>query len=127
MQDMAVYAGRVPNPHIQYGQDDLTNAPTTFARFRTRWGGIQLSNGVMRTNFGRRFTFQRTGYLNNVVQTVPGQSRLSGTTPSNFPMRGPAPSQWQFHVDNGPGSQPSTPGGPGQIMGRITHSGSYGC
>lgn len=126
MQEMGVYQGRVPNPNVLYGQADMENAPTTFARYNMRWGDVQLNNGWMRTNFGKRFAFRNTGYLNNIVPTIPGQTRLSGTTPNSFPMRGPAPSQWQFHVDNGPGSQPSTPGGPGYVMGSVAHVGSYG-
>lgn len=116
-QQLGAYTGRIANPHILYGQRDLENAPTTFARYATRWGDVQLSNGWMNTNFGRRLSNAKTGYLSNVQPTVPGQTRLTGLHPSNYPMRGPAPSQWQFHVNNGPGSQPDYPGGPGQILG----------
>lgn len=126
MQPMGMYQGRIPNPNVLYGQADMENGPTTFARYATRWGDVQLSNGVMRTNFGRRFVYQNTGYLAMVSPTVPGQTRLSGTTTGNYPSRGPAPSQWQFHVDNGPGSQPDYPGGPGYVMGRVSHAGSGG-
>lgn len=125
-QPMSVYQGKVPNPHILYGQFDMETAPTTFARIATRWGDLQLSNGVGSTNFGRRFTYSNVGYLANVMPTIPGQSRLSGTTPNSYPARGTAPSQWQFHVDNGPGSQPNYPGGPGYVMGQISHVGSSG-
>lgn len=126
MQPLGVYEGRKPNPHVLYGQIDMENAPTTFARIATRWGDLQLSNGLDRTNFGRRFTYSNVGYLANVMPTVPGQDRLSGIHPANYPMRGPAPSQWDTHVANTAGSQPNYPGGPGQVMGAVRNPGSGG-
>lgn len=125
-QPLGIYHGRVPNPNILYGQDDMENAPTTFARIATRWADVQLSNGWQNTNYGKRFTFSNTGYLASVVPVEPGATRLSGRQQGDFPMRGPAPSQWDFHVNNGPGSQPSYPGGPGFVMGQAVNPGNSG-
>lgn len=125
-QAIGVYAGRVPNPHVLYGQNDMENAPTTFARIATRWGDLQLSNGWQRTNYGRLLPASLAYYLNNVSPTIPGQTRLSGTHPGDFVMKGPAPSQWDFHTNVGPGSQPNYPGGPGQIVGQVRSFGNSG-
>ena len=125
-QQMGVYIGRTPNPHVRYGEDDMMNAPTTFARIGTRWGDIQLSNGWMRTNWGRRNARPEAGFMIAVNQVLPGQTRLIGTHPGDFPMRGPSPSQWDYHVASSAGSQPNYPGGPGQIMGTMGHTGSNG-
>lgn len=118
-QPIAAYPGKVPNPHIAYGQDDMVNAPVTFNRIGTRWGDVQLNNGWQNTNYGKRLTYNAAGYLFAVSQHVPGYSRLIGRNPADFPARGPAPSQWAFHVATGPGMQPDTPGGPGQAAGPI--------
>lgn len=125
-QALGVYQGRVPNPHIVYGQDDMMNAPTTFARYATRWGDVQLSNGWQNTDYGRRAGYAAKGYLIAVTPTLPGQTRLSANNPADFPARGPAPSQWDYHVMSSAGSQPSYPGGPGYIMGSVGHTGSAG-
>ena len=126
VQPIGVYAGEIPNPHIQYGQEDLTNAPTTFARIATRWGDVQLSNGWQRTNYGGLLPPALANYLLNVAPTIPGQTRLSGTHPGDFVMKGAAPSQWDFHTNIGPGSQPNYPGGPGQIVGKVQWTGNSG-
>ena len=125
-QPIGVYQGRVPNPHIAYGQEDLINAPTTFARIGTRWGDVQLSNGWQNTNYGNRMGYRAAGYLIAVNPSIPGQQRLSGSRPGDFPMKGPAPSQWDYHVMSSAGSQPNYPGGPGYIMGQLGHLGSSG-
>lgn len=127
-QAIGRYFGKRPNPHILYGQDDIETAPTTFNRIGTRWGDVQLSNGWQNTDYGRRTGYAAKGYLIAVLPSLPGQTRLSGSNPADFPARGPAPSQWQFHVNSSAGSQPSYPGGPGYIMGQMgsAASGSAG-
>jgi len=125
-QQMAVYIGRTPNPHIAYGQDDMMNAPTTFNRIGTRWGDVQLRNGWQTTNYGRRMTGPEAHQMVAITPRIPGQDRISGTHPADFPVRGPAPSQWDFHVANSAGSQPSYPGGPGYMMGNPGFTGSSG-
>jgi hypothetical protein len=121
---MAVYIGRTPNPHVLYGEDDMMNAPTTFARIATRWGDVQLSNGWDRTNYGNRTPYKGMGYLNVVQPNVPGQTRQFGQSTADFPMRGSAPSQWDQYVAMTAGAQPDYPGGPGQAMGTIFNPGS---
>lgn len=118
-QPVSVYAGTQPNPHVAYGQADMTNAPVTFNRIGTRWGDVQLSNGWQCTNYGHRLTYNAAGYLIAVSQQQPGQTRLIGQRFADFPARGPSPSQWAFHVATGPGMQPDSPGGPGQAAGPI--------
>jgi hypothetical protein len=122
---MRAYTGMVPNPHIVHGQGEIDTSPITFARYATRWADVQLSNGWQNTNYGRRMTLTPMAYLMNAVPTIPGQTRLSGqATPSAFPIKGMAPSQWDFHVQNSAGQQPDNPGGPGQTLGPV--GGFYG-
>jgi|SRR5581483_5206267 len=126
MQPLAPFTGRAPNPHVLYGQADMQNQPTTFNRIGTRWGDVQLSNGWQNTNYGGRMMHPSAGYLIATLPVVPGQTRLSGSNPSDFPAKGPAPSQWDYHVMSSAGAQPNYPGGPGYIMGQATHVGSSG-
>lgn len=100
-------------------------SPVTFARYNMSRGmhDVQLSNGWQRTNYGQRTTYASSGYLNEVMPEIPGQSRLSGNTvSSNFVPRGPAPAQWQ-NIVNQVQSQNPNPGGPGQVMGPIGKGG----
>lgn len=120
---MAVYIGKVPNPSIYYGQDDIETGPVTFNRIGTRWGDMQLSNGWQGTNYGARMTAVPAQYHWESYPIIPGQTRLSGTTAQSFPQLGPAPSQWQNYVQNGPGNQPNYPGAPGAILGQIQNYG----
>lgn len=118
---MGIYAGKVPNPHILYGQDDIETGPVTFARYNMSRGvhDVQLNNGWQHTNYGKRTVYASSGYLNEVQPEIPGQSRLfGGSISSNFVPRGPAPANYQ-NVVNAAQTQPSNPGGPGQAMGRI--------
>lgn len=125
-QQLGVYAGRVPNPHVYYGQDDMENAPTTFNRIGTRWGDVQLSNGWQYTNYGDRMGYRAEGYLIAVMPNTPGLTRLTGSNPADFPARGPAPSQWDYHVMSTAGAQPNYPGGPGYVMGKVNRVGNAG-
>jgi hypothetical protein len=123
-QQVGLYQGKVPNPHILRGQEDIETGPLTFNRIGTRWGDVQLKNGWGWTNFGRRMTGPAAGYLVAVVPTIPGQTRLIGKHSGDFPARGPAPSQWQQYVDSTTGMMPSYPGGPGQSLGAIVNRGN---
>lgn len=120
---MAVYAGKRPNPHILYGQDDIETGPVTFNRIGTRWRDVQLSNGWQNTNYGKRMTVVPAQYHWESYPIVPGQTRLSGTTNQNFPQLGPAPSQWQNYYQSQAGNQPNYPGGPGSFLGTIANYG----
>lgn len=121
-----VYHGRVPNRHVYYGQNDMETAPFALVKPGFRWGDMQLSNGWDRTNYGNRLTMDAARYLIATRPSVPGQTRLSGTQKNNYPMRGMSPSQWDSYVQNGPGSQPQYPGGPGQVMGSLAYFGNSG-
>jgi hypothetical protein len=125
-QPLYVYPGQIPNPNVQYGQADMTNAPVTFARIAFRWGDVQLSNGLDRMNYSNIQMMGKNGRWNiAMVPTIAGQSRLSGTgQQTTFPMQGPSPSQWSNHVSGSAGSQPQYPGGPGQVLGMLQNPGT---
>ena len=126
---VGVYAGRTPNPHILYGQDDIETGAITFARYNMSRGmhDVQLSNGWQFTNYGRICNYRNEGYLATVVPEIPGQSRLYGSygPPAGFVPRGNSPAQWQNMV-NQVQTQPTAPGGPGQYVGKIGSNGSGG-
>lgn len=126
MQPLEPFRGRAVNPHILYGQQDMQNQPTTFNRIGTRWGDVQLSNGWQNTNYGNRMGYRTAGYLIATLPVSPGQTRLAGSNPADFPAKGGAPSQWDYHVMSSAGAQPSYPGGPGYAMGPIGRVGSSG-
>lgn len=115
----AVYAG---------GENSFDNQPITFTRYtNNNTHLVQLSNGWQNTNYGKRLIYKGSGYLNEVVPRIPGQTRLYGGPPNSFVPRGNAPAQWQANVDNGPGMQPESPGGPGQMLGtNLRNPGSGG-
>jgi hypothetical protein len=96
---------------------DYDHTPITFTRFATRWGDMQLKNGLANyAAMGKIYGYRGEGWYDVVVPTVPGQTRrIGGALPSNYVFKGPAPSQWQNWLNAGPGSQPSYPGGPGQV------------
>jgi hypothetical protein len=102
-------------------------SPVTFARYNMARGvhDVQLNNGWQRTNYGRRTVYASSGYLNEIQPQIPGQSRLFGTNTADFVMRGPAPGQMQAIQDQVQ-SQPSNPGGPGQLGGPLNHSKTWG-
>jgi hypothetical protein len=126
---IGVYAGKVPNPHILYGQDDMETGPVTFARYNMSRGvhDVQLSNGWQFTAYGRICNYRNEGYLAEVMPQVPGQMRLYGAygPPAGFVPRGNSPAQWQNNV-NQVGQQPTAPGGPGQHLGTIISTGARG-
>jgi hypothetical protein len=126
---IGVYAGTVPNPHILYGQADIETAPVTFARYNMSRGNrdVQLSNGWQYTGYGLICNYRNEGYLAEVMPVIPGQSRLYGMygPSAGFVPRGNSPSQWQNSV-NQAAQAPVSPGGPGQYMGTIVHTGAGG-
>lgn len=104
------------------------DSPVTFARYNMSRGvhDVQLSNGWQQTNYGHRTIYASSGYLNEVMPQIPGQSRLSGQGVSaGFVPRGPAPGQMQNITDQVQ-SQPSNPGGPGQMIGKLAFGGARG-
>jgi hypothetical protein len=108
---------------------DWDNTPITFNRIGTRWGDIQLKNGLANgVASGRIQGYRGEGWYDNVVPYLPGQTRLiGGGMPGYYPAKGPAPSQWDNAYNSGPGQQPMYPGGPGYVVGtEIYNPGSGG-
>lgn len=123
---IAVYpAARRPNPEIFYGQDDMIVPPVVFPRFMSPIiTQVQLSNGWDRTDMGMKDPSAAASYLSQVAAFQPGQTRLTGTQPSAFVMTSPAPQQWDAHVANTAGMQPSYTGGVGTVSGIVNTSGA---
>ena len=118
-------AARRPNPEILYGQDDLDTIPNTFPRYMSpQITQVQLSNGWDRTNYGYRDGSAPASYLAEVAAFQPGQTRLSGTTPGNFPQKPLSPAQWNAYVQSTAGSEPQYGGGSGTVMGIVANPGS---
>lgn len=129
---MGSVAGRVyANPHMSTPNRDqeYDSTPITFNRFATRWGDVQLKNGLANlVGSGRINGYRGEGWYDVTVPLVPGQTRLiGGGQPGAFVPKGGAPSQWQDGFNAGPGSQPMYPGGPGYLAGpEIYNPGSGG-
>lgn len=120
---MGSYNGTLgANMHtIGHYSNDVDNSPIIFNRFGTRWGDIQLKNGLANNvASGRINGYRGEGWYDVVVPTIPGQTRqYGGQLPANYVAKGPAPSQWQNAYDSTAGQQPLYPGGPGQAMGPV--------
>jgi hypothetical protein len=112
---LMVNAGDYPNPHVQYGQDDMVPYPVTI-RTHLGYQGAQLRNGVGDINYPSRLNGKAARFNFGQIPRSPGLDRQSGSASGDFIPRGNAPSQWNYHVAMGPGMQPSNPGGPGQTM-----------
>lgn len=104
-----------PGPYAR----DYDHTPIIFNRFGTRWGDIQLKNGLANgAAQGKIFGYPGEGWFDVVVPQIPGQSRqYGGRLPGNYVAKGGSPSQWQNYVNATAGAQPSYPGGPGQVLG----------
>ena len=108
---------RVPNPPNLYGQQDMVSVPTTFPRFATPWGMVQLSNGLDRTDMGRKQTYVAAGYLAAISPQYPGSTRQFGRNPADFPIKNPSYQQWDTYVQMTAGQEPVSGPGPGYMMG----------
>lgn len=74
---------------------------------------VQIINGLQNAIMaGHRMTYMGAGYLFMAAPRIPGQTR--GDV-SGFHARGPSPINYQNMWQQGPGSQPDNPGGPGRI------------
>lgn len=95
-------------------QSDVDGYPWPLRRFTNMSvTDVQLNNGLQRRiASGRRINYQGAGYLNVVQPQIPGQTRDNA---AGFHKRGPSPYTVQNVFQNGPGSQPENPGGPGKI------------
>jgi hypothetical protein len=117
---MGSVAGMVgPNPHMSAPNrgEEFDRTPIIFNRFATRWGDMQLKNGLANgVASGRINSYRGEGWYDVTVPLIPGQTRLiGGGNPGAFVPKGGAPSQWQDNYNQGPGSQPMYPGGPGYL------------
>lgn len=116
-----VFPGYFPNQARNNGAD-LEPIPISPVRGQ-QWPGmqIQLSNGWMRTNYGKKIRYD--DYLrllraeNGVAGTrvLPGQGRQV--------MNGPGPNQTQQMMMATAGSQPRNPGGVGMLADGVDLSG----
>lgn len=107
----------IPNPARLNGED-IDHTPRQFRRNVNASGlqDVQINNGL-RWGVGRGNRFIpgfNVGYLYAAAPVIPGQQRGDA---GGFHKRGPSPLNVQAMIQNGPGSQPANPGGPGQIAG----------
>jgi hypothetical protein len=94
---------------------DVDTLPHQFRRYVNASGvqDVQLINGLQNgIAAGWRIPYAGAGYLFAVVPRIPGQTR--GDV-AGFHKRGPSPLNYDNFWQNGPGSQPDNPGGPGRI------------
>lgn len=115
---MELYNGLVAGkPDRQAPTSDFDMTPRQFRRYVNPSGSqdVQLNCGTQRRiRSGLRFGYKGTGYLFTVEPRIPGQTRGNY---GGFHVRGPDPLSMQALFDNGPGGQPTNPGGPGKIAG----------
>lgn len=101
--------------HRDIPTTDVDHSPREFRRFVNASGSqdVQISNGLYRkTGFGRRFPIAFVNYLYASNPRIPGQMRDDY---SGKHKRGIDPLSFQSLWQDGPGSQPAHPGGPGKI------------
>src|SRR5580698_2833007 len=98
-----------PNRDQEYDGTSIT-----FNRIGTRWGDVQLANGLRDyIATGRINGYRGEGWYDVVVPVVPGQTRLIGSSsPGYYAPKGGAPSQWVANYQATAGAQPMYPGGP---------------
>ena len=99
----------------QAPSSDVDTLPHQFRRYVNASGvqDVQLINGLQHGILaGFRYPYAGAGYLYGVVPRIPGQTR--GDV-AGFHKRGPSPLNYENMWQNGPGSQPDNPGGPGRI------------
>jgi hypothetical protein len=96
-------------------QTDVDLLPHQFRRYVNASGvqDAQLLNGLYNGRLaGWRIPYFGSGYLFAAAPRIPGQTR--GDV-AGFHSRGPSPLNYENMWQQGPGSQPSNPGGPGRI------------
>lgn len=109
--------GLVRKANRQAPTCDADILPHQFRRYVDASGvqSVQLVNGLQgNIATGLRIPYHGTGYLFAAAPRIPGQTR--GDV-AGFHRRGPSPLNWESMWQNGPGSQPANPGGPGRIAG----------
>jgi hypothetical protein len=99
----------------QAPDSDADHLPHQLRNFVNASGAqdVQLVNGLQNgIAAGWRIPYRGAGWLFMAAPRIPGQTR--GDV-AGFHARGPSPLNWQQMWENGPGSQPDNPGGPGRI------------
>lgn len=107
--------GLVSKPNRQAPSSDVDRLPHQFRRYVNASGvqDVQLHNGLHNgIAAGWRLPYLGAGWFALAAPRIPGQTR--GDV-GGFHARGPSPLNWEQMWQNGPGSQPSNPGGPGRI------------
>lgn len=108
----------IPNPARNNGED-IDNTPRMFRRNVNASGlqDVQIHNGL-RWGVGRGIRnipgLTSNAYLLTSAPIIPGQQRGDA---GGFHKRGPSIYQINQWLQAGPGSQPTSPGGPGTIAG----------
>jgi len=111
---MQLNYGMQINPMVVRGQEDMnTGYPVTYRRF-LYFAGAQLLCGTENLAMHKLAT-PAAAYTYSAASRIPGQTRTNGQNLGDFVPHGASPSQWDYHNAMGPGMQPTSPGGPGQI------------
>lgn len=107
--------GLVPKLNRQAPSADADILPHQLRRFVDASGvqSVQIINGMQNGILsGLRIPYRGAGWLFMAAPIIPGQTR--GDV-AGFHKRGPSPLNYQQFWQQGPGSQPDNPGGPGRI------------
>jgi hypothetical protein len=90
-----------------------TGYPVTFRR-HLWFAGVQLNCGTENLAM-HKLGVPAAGYAYGIAPRSPGLMRTNGQNLADFVPVGNSPSQWDYHLSMGPGMQPTSPGGPGQL------------
>jgi hypothetical protein len=107
--------GLVSKRNRQAPSSDADILPHQFRRHVNASGAqdVQLINGLQNGIMtGLRLPYLGAGWLFAAAPRIPGQTRGDA---AGFHTRGPSPLNYDQMWQNGPGAQPSNPGGPGRI------------
>lgn len=107
--------GLVSKRNRQAPSSDADILPHQFRRWVNASGAqdVQLVNGLQNgITSGLRLPYLGAGWLFAAAPRIPGQTRGDA---AGFHVRGPSPLNYDQMWQNGPGAQPSNPGGPGRI------------
>lgn len=110
----------IAKPNRRNPTSDFDLTPRQFRRFVGASGAqeVQIGNGMRsRTLTGIIMNYPGEGFLNVIQPQMPGY-RKTGQNAGGFHKRGPDPLSIFAMYQNGPGSQPANPGGPGRIIGQ---------
>jgi hypothetical protein len=105
----------VPKANRQAPSTDVDVLPHQFRRYVNASGlqDVQIINGMQnRILTGKRWPYRGAGWLSLSAPRIPGQTRGDA---GGFHPRGPSPLNYDLMWQQGPGSQPANPGGPGRI------------